>query len=173
MDKKHDLKACPFCGCTTIHVRPTLLEGSWVTRVECGGNCFAQMMCDTQKEAIERWNARAYDPLVRQTYAHMKQMEWERDQALESFERMKSMSKESVKLFLQSHRGIYSAKHGVDFVYIGRDLAERWWMEWNGECECLDCGDGEKDLAGAKLEAHRRIDEGRQCTGNLQWAEVD
>jgi NAD(P)H-hydrate repair Nnr-like enzyme with NAD(P)H-hydrate epimerase domain len=86
MGEKHDLKPSPFCGCESVNLRPTVLEGEWVTCIDCGA-CPAQMMSDSKMDAIVRWNARAYDPAVRRAVAHMKQMEWERDQAVSKLEK--------------------------------------------------------------------------------------
>lgn len=123
-------------------------------------------------DALERWNTRAFDSSVRRAVAHMKQMEWERDRAILKLEWEESMKSESVKHFLGSHREVHSAKHAEGFVYIGRDPAERWWIQWNGELEMLNCPDGRKNLETAEREAHKMIDGGNPCSLNLEWSEI-
>jgi hypothetical protein len=44
------------------------------------------MQSDTAEAEMELWNARAYDPIVRRINNHMKQVEWEKDQAFRQLE---------------------------------------------------------------------------------------
>jgi len=86
MYKKVDGKPCPFCGCEEIRSYAYSHSGGWTTNVECSG-CLAQMPSDHLPDALERWNTRAYDPSLKRAIAHMKQVEWERDQAVSKLER--------------------------------------------------------------------------------------
>ena len=74
--------------------------------------------------------------------------------------------------FLTSHHGVYSTKHGKEFAYIGRDMAERWDLFWKDELiELNDCGIEEKHLEDAKVHAHARIDYRKGCT--LKWSQLN
>jgi hypothetical protein len=47
------------------------------------------MPSDHLPAALERWNARAYDPTLKRAIAHMKQVEWENQQLLTQMEEVK------------------------------------------------------------------------------------
>jgi hypothetical protein len=51
------------------------------------------MQSDFLLAALERWNARAYDPTVNRAVAHMKQVEWENQQLLKQMEETKRIYK--------------------------------------------------------------------------------
>ena len=72
-------------------------------------------------------------------------------------------------LFTGAHRDVHSARHGKGVVYVGRDVADRWWMLWNSETVILECRSGEANLEKAKIEAHTTIDGGSQCNMKLDW----
>jgi Lar family restriction alleviation protein len=88
MEKKPDLKPCPFCGGEEIHTRIASVAGAWVTFVECS-RCPAGVTGDLERFAVESWNTRAYDPTVSRVVAHMKQVEWENQQLLKQMEEVK------------------------------------------------------------------------------------
>lgn len=75
-----DGKPCPFCGCEEIRSYTYPHSGGWTTNVECS-QCLAQIPCDRLKDALEQWNTRIDPQDIRRIRAHMKQVEWERDQA--------------------------------------------------------------------------------------------
>jgi Lar family restriction alleviation protein len=81
MEKKAELKPCPFCGHSDVQIRPIVLAGTWATAVDCP-SCFAQVTGDIEAYAISNWNSRAYDPTVDGAVAYMKQVEWENKQLL-------------------------------------------------------------------------------------------
>src|SRR5579859_3941183 len=79
-------KPCPFCGCEEIRSYTYFHSGGWTINVECS-RCPAQMPSDNVQAALERWNTRTDPPDIRRVQAHMKQAEWERDQAIAKLER--------------------------------------------------------------------------------------
>ncbi len=76
---------CPFCGCEEIRSYTYFHSGGWSVNVECT-RCPAQMPSDNVQAALERWNTRNYLGIQRMR-AHMKQIEWERDQAVSKLEK--------------------------------------------------------------------------------------
>jgi hypothetical protein len=47
------------------------------------------MPSDNVRAALERWNAREYDPTLNRAVAHMKQVEWENQHLLRQMEEVK------------------------------------------------------------------------------------
>jgi len=89
--KKVNAKPCPFCGCEEIlsSLLPSdMIIGMWIEYVECS-RCGARIAgcSDLSDSALDSWNRRAYDPTPQRAIAHMKQMEWERDQAVAKLEK--------------------------------------------------------------------------------------
>jgi Lar family restriction alleviation protein len=79
-------KPCPFCGCEEIRSYTYHHSGGWTTNVECS-QCLAQIPCDKVEDALEQWNTRVDPQDIRRIRAHMKQVEWERDQAVLKLEK--------------------------------------------------------------------------------------
>ena len=77
----------------------------------------------------------------------------------------------TVNRFISAHRDVHSAKHGGEFVYIGLDRSDRWWIHWRDDGTLLDC-EGIQNLEVAEKKAHARIDGKTQCGYTLAWSEV-
>jgi hypothetical protein len=74
-----------------------------------------------------------------------------------------------IKTFVAAHRAVQSAKHGNDFVYVGLDFANRWWVSWDGKDEQMDANLTEELV---KTEAHKLIDTNNPCSQVLDWEVV-
>lgn len=60
MSDKDTLMPCPFCGHTTQHFTFDQNEYGQSWEIICEGCGVTISVCDSQEEAIERWNTRAH-----------------------------------------------------------------------------------------------------------------
>jgi hypothetical protein len=74
----------------------------------------------------------------------------------------------TLNAFISAHQDVQFAKHGKDFVHIGRDPAYRWWAFTGNVAEPLKSSTVEK----AQVEAHRLKHVGRPCSLKLAWKKV-
>ena len=80
------------------------------------------MPSDQLPAALERRNARAYDPTVRRAVAHMKQVEWENQQLLKQMEDVKRIYSADVTTMKREDR-IAAAKFYEEELRSARQRA--------------------------------------------------
>jgi Lar family restriction alleviation protein len=73
-DRNNELLPCPFCGGRNLEIHPDFAEDDnnriYAYHVQCnhcqarGGNEYPICWCETEQQAIERWNDRYVPPVI-------------------------------------------------------------------------------------------------------------